>query len=68
MKPVKLSEVIQMLENGKSRTEINAELELNPREAKFLWSNEKLKGIKKNKFKIEIDLVDDTTPVQEVTN
>lgn len=48
-----------MLDAGKSRKEINEELELNANEQKLVWSNPKLKGKKKNANPIGIVLVDD---------
>lgn len=55
-----LQDILAMLEEGKSRKEINEYYELNPREAKeVLWSNPKLKGVKKAKYSIGIELVEE---------
>ena len=50
MKEVILEDVIQMLNDGKSREEINAYYELNPRDKKDLWNLPELKGLKKAKY------------------
>lgn len=50
MKEVILEDVIQMLNDGKSRKEINAHYELNPRDQKDLWNVPELKGLKKAKY------------------
>ena len=50
MKEVILEDVIQMLNDGKSREEINAHYELNPRDKKDLWNLPELKGLKKAKY------------------
>ena len=53
-------DILAMLEEGKSRKEINEYYELNPREAKeFYWDNPKLKGVKKAKYSIGIELVEE---------
>lgn len=54
-----LQDILAMLEEGKSRKEINEYYELNPREAKTLWANPKLKGVKKAKYSIGIELVEE---------
>lgn len=55
-----LKDILAMLKEGKSRKEINEYYELNPREAKeVLWSNPKLKGVKKAKYSIGIELVEE---------
>lgn len=54
-----LQDILAMLEEGKSRKEINEYYELNPREAKVLWANPKLKGVKKAKYSIGIELVEE---------
>ena len=55
-----LQDILAMLEEGESRKEINEYYELNPREAKeVLWSNPKLKGVKKAKYSIGIELVEE---------
>lgn len=53
-----LQNILAMLKEGKSRKEINEYYELNPREAKTLWANPKLKGVKKAKYSIGFELVD----------
>jgi hypothetical protein len=57
-----LKDILAMLEEGKSRKEINEYYELNPREAKVLWANPKLKGVKKAKYSIGFELVEEATP------
>ena len=64
-KKVTISEVLALLDAGKSRKEINEELGLNPRVAKVLWANPKLKGIKKNTYKIDVIIEDDTEEIAE---
>lgn len=57
---IALKDILAMLKEGKSRKEINEYYELNPREAKeVLWSNPKLKGVKKAKYSIGIELVEE---------
>ena len=60
MKEVKISEVKAKLAAGMSRKDIDKELELNPKESAMLWKHPKLVGIKKSKYKTEVNLVDDT--------
>lgn len=56
---IALKDILAMLKEGKSRKEINEYYELNPREAKeVLWSHPKLKGVKKAKYSIGIELVE----------
>lgn len=62
-KQIKISEILEKLDSGKSRKEINEEYGLNPREIKALWSNEKLKNRKPAKYTVDFDLVDDTVIV-----
>ena len=59
-----LQDILAMLEEGKSRKEINEYYELNPREAKVLWANPKLKGVKKAKYSIGFELIEE----EEVPN
>ena len=54
-----LQDILAMLEEGKSRKEINEYYELNPREAKVLWANPKLKGVKKAKYSIVFELIEE---------
>ena len=54
-----LQDILAMLEEGKSRKEINEYYELNPREVKVLWANPKLKGVKKAKYSIGIELIEE---------
>ena len=51
-KEIIISAIKAQLEAGITRKEINAQLELNPREIKALWSHPALKGIKVVKDKI----------------
>ena len=59
MKNVSIKKIKEQLEAGMSREDITKELELNPREAKVLWQHPELKGIKKAKYKVELNFVDD---------
>ena len=59
MKNVSIKKIKEQLEAGMSREDITKELELNPREAKFLWQQPELKGIKKAKYKVELNFVED---------
>ena len=61
-----LQDILDMLEEGKDRKEINEFYELNPREAKALWTNPKLKGVKKAKYSIGIELVEEAPLEGEV--
>ena len=54
-----------MLDMGKSRKEIVAELGLNPRVAKMLWTNPKLKGVKRSVYKVDVIIEDDTEEVAD---
>lgn len=56
MKTIKIDEILKLLDEGKTRKEINEILELNPREAKFVWSHEKLRNKKPAKYSINISL------------
>lgn len=73
MKNVSIKKILGQLEAGISREEIEVELELNPREAKVLWQHPALKGIKKSKYKVELNIVDEetgevTSPVENLSN
>lgn len=57
-KEIIISAIKAQLEAGITRKEINAQLELNPREIKALWSHPALKGIKVAKFKNELVFLD----------
>ena len=59
MKNVSIKKIKEQLEAGMSREDITKELELNPREAKVLWQHPELKGIKKAKYKVELNFVED---------
>jgi|AMWB02.1.fsa_nt_gi spore coat polysaccharide biosynthesis protein SpsF (cytidylyltransferase family) len=67
MKNVSIKKIKEQLEAGMSREDITKELELNPREAKVLWQHPDLKGIKKAKYKVELNFVEDE-PVVETLN
>jgi hypothetical protein len=69
MKDVIVEDVIEMLEDGMSREEINVHYELNPRDKKDLWSNPALKGVKRSKYKpsIVIKRREVSEEVKEVT-
>lgn len=58
-KNVSIKKILGQLEAGVSREEISVELELNPREAKVLWQHPALKGIKKSKYKVELNIVEE---------
>ena len=64
MKNVSIKKIKEQLEAGMSREDITKELELNPREAKVLWQHPELKGIKKAKYKVELNFVEDEVEVQ----
>ena len=64
MKNVSIKKIKDQLEAGMSREDITKELELNPREAKVLWQHPELKGVKKAKYKVELNFVED----EETTN
>lgn len=64
MKNVSIKKIKEQLEAGMSREDITKELELNPREAKVLWQHPELKGVKKAKYKVELNFVED----EETTN
>ena len=59
MKNVSIKKIKEQLEAGMSREDVTKELELNPREAKVLWQHPELKGIKKAKYKVELNFVED---------
>ena len=59
MKNVSIKKVREQLDLGIDRDEITKELGLNPREAKLLWQHPDLKGIKKAKYKVELNFVED---------
>ena len=67
-KEIIISAIKAQLEAGITRKEINAQLELNPREIKALWSHPSLKGIKVAKFKNELVFVDNTGEGPTTTN
>ena len=59
MKNVSIKKILGQLEAGVSRGEIAAELELNPRETKILWQHPSLLGVKKSKYKVELNIVEE---------
>ena len=59
MKNVSIKKIKEQLEAGMSREDITKELELNPREEKLIWQRPELKGIKKAKYKVELNFVED---------
>ncbi len=66
---ISVSEIIKMLNDGMTRKEINKALELNPKEAKHVWSHKDLKNKKPAKYKVDILLVNDfQTEVKEVVS
>ena len=60
-KQIVISEVKKLLEDGMNRKDITALYQLNPRDAKMLWNHPSLKGVKKAKYSVGIELVDDTS-------
>lgn len=58
-KNVSIKNILGQLEAGISREEIANEMQLNPREAKVLWQHPALKGIKKSKYKVELNIVEE---------
>lgn len=75
MKNVSIKKIKEQLKAGMSREEIIADInnslpedkKLNPAEIKVLWDNPELKGIKKAKYKVELNFVEDE-PVVETLN
>ncbi len=65
-KQIILSQIKTQLENGISRKEITAELQLNPREAKTLWNQPSLKGIKVAKYKDDLVFVNEVVIKEDV--
>ena len=60
-KQIKISDVLQMLEDGKNRQEIGKELGIVPREVKMLFEHPKLKGKKRKViFVPSFEVADDT--------
>jgi len=51
---INIQTILDMLNEGKKRSEINEELELNPAEIDFLWGLEELKFKKPKKYTIGI--------------
>lgn len=68
MKNVSIKKIKEQLEAGMSREDITKELELNPREAKVLWQHPELKGVKKAKYKVELNFVEDVEEEPKVVN
>jgi hypothetical protein len=62
-KQISIKAILEDLANGKTRDEISAELELNPVEKKTLWKHPKLQNKKPAKYKLGIEIVDDTVEV-----
>jgi hypothetical protein len=62
-KQIVISEVKKLLEDGMNRKDITALYQLNKRESDMLWQHPSLKGIKKAKYSVGIELIDDT-PVE----
>ena len=54
-KTISIKRIKQQLESSISRDEINAELQLNPVEIKALWNHPELKGLRKAKYKNELE-------------
>ena len=59
MANVSITKIKAQLDSGVSREEISKELGLNPREIKALWQHPELKGLKKSKYKVELNFIDD---------
>jgi transcriptional regulator len=59
-KLITVSQILDLLNEGKTRKEIKEELNLTENEIKFVFKHPKLKG-KKAKKPLSIELVDDTT-------
>lgn len=56
-KQIVIEDIKEMLENGKTRKEINEFYGLNPKEIKYLWGIEELKHSKPSKYSIGIEIV-----------
>ena len=57
---IKISEILEMVQNGMTRPEIKKELDLSNKEMKVIFSHEKLKKTRAHSKPVEIVLVDDT--------
>jgi hypothetical protein len=68
MKNVSIKKIKEQLDLGIDRDEITKELGLNPREAKVLWQHPELKGVKKAKYKVELNFVEDVEEEPKVVN
>lgn len=76
MKNVSIKKVKEQLEAGMSREEIIEDInnnlpegrKLNPAEVKFLWQQPELKGVKKAKYKIELNFVEDVEEEPKVVH
>lgn len=58
---ITVSEVLSLLDEGKTRKEIEKYFGLNPREAKELWKHPKLINKKPAKYSVGIVIVDDNS-------
>lgn len=67
-KVLTIKEVLFLLETGMSRKEINTYFNLNPKESKKLWEHPKLKNRKTSKYKVNIEIVDDTEVLDNTEN
>lgn len=56
---IAISDILKMLDEGKTRKEINTELGLNPREAKVIWSHSSLVHRKPAKYSVGVELEED---------
>lgn len=65
-KPVNIKEVLLMLEKGMTREEIANHFELNPSEAKTLFKHEKIKGVKRNKYRNDLLIIDDEETTEQI--
>ena len=63
-KQISIKQILEDLSNGKTRTEISEALELNPAEIKALWKHPKLQNKKTAKYKVDIEIQDDTIEVE----
>jgi hypothetical protein len=65
-KQIKISQILEDLENGVTRAEMVTKYGITPREVKVLFEHPKLKGKKARKvFKPSFDIVDDLEPDAE---
>lgn len=58
-KVISIKEVLTLLDQGKSRKEINEHFNLNPKEIEALWNHPKLKNKRPAKYANNIEILDE---------